>query len=83
MKHVIILIIVANILPSISYAQDKAQFHEISIEVYRDKVAGGWVDQAIGFLYGQWTEFKWIGEKVPFDLEGWNRRYFAMLSTTG
>jgi hypothetical protein len=44
------------------------QFRQISMEEYADKVAGGWMGQAIAVLWGQWTEGKWQGEMVPFDL---------------
>lgn len=50
-----------------------AQFRQISMEDYTDKVAGGWLGQAIAVLWGQWTEGKWQGEMVPFDLEDWYR----------
>ena len=43
------------------------------MEEYADKVAGGWMGQAIAVLWGQWTEGKWQGEMVPFDLEDWYR----------
>ncbi len=49
------------------------QFRQISMEDYADKVAGGWLGQAIAVLWGQWTEGKWQGEMVPFDLEDWYR----------
>ena len=49
------------------------QFRQISMEEYADKVAGGWLGQAIAVLWGQWTEGKWQGEMVPFDLEDWYR----------
>ena len=70
------MIIVANTLPIVSYAQGaegEVQYRQISMEDYRDKVAGGWLGQAIGVLWGQWTESKWTGEMVPFDLEDWYR----------
>jgi hypothetical protein len=47
------------------------QYRQISMEEYADKVAGGWLGQAIAVLWGQWTEGKWQGEIVPFDLEEW------------
>jgi hypothetical protein len=47
------------------------EYRQISMEDYADKVAGGWVGQAIAVLWGQWTEFGWIDEIVPFDLEDW------------
>jgi hypothetical protein len=49
------------------------QYRQISMEDYADKVAGGWLGQAIAVLWGQWTEGKWQGEMVPFDLEDWYR----------
>ena len=49
------------------------QYRQISMQDYADKVAGGWLGQAIGVLWGQWTEGKWQGEIVPFDLEDWYR----------
>lgn len=48
-------------------------YRQISMESYADKLAGGWMGQAIGVLWGQWTESKWQGEIVPFDLEDWYR----------
>jgi len=69
--------LVADTLPIASCAQgaeQEVQYRQISLEDYRDKVAGGWVGQSIGVLWGQWTEFKWIGEMVPFDLEDWYQR---------
>jgi hypothetical protein len=47
------------------------QYRQITLEDYEDKVAGGWLGQAIAVLWGQWTEGKWQGEMVPFDLEEW------------
>jgi hypothetical protein len=41
------------------------------MEDYKDKVAGGWLGQAIGVLWAQWTEGKWQGAMIPFDLEDW------------
>jgi hypothetical protein len=49
------------------------QYRQISLENYKNKVAGGWLGQAIGVLYGQWTEGKWDGQMIPFDLEDWYR----------
>jgi hypothetical protein len=54
-------------------AREEAPLRQITIERYEDKVAGGWLGQAIGVLWGQWTEFKWRGQIVPFDLEDWYR----------
>jgi ADP-ribosylglycohydrolase len=47
------------------------QYRKISMEDYKDKVTGGWLGQAIGVLFGQDTEGKWLDEIVPFDLEDW------------
>jgi hypothetical protein len=61
-------------LPFFVNAQEtnsEIQYRKISMEDYADKVAGGWLGQAIGVLFGQWTEGKWQGEIVPFDLEDW------------
>jgi hypothetical protein len=49
------------------------QYRQISMEDYKDKVAGAWLGQSIGVLWAQWTEVKWQGEIVPFDLEDWYR----------
>jgi len=64
------------LLPSSTYAQGSAkdiQYRQITLENYIDKVEGGWLGQAIAVLWGQWTEGKWQGEMVPFDLEDWYR----------
>jgi len=61
-------------MPFYIYAQgtdNNIQYRQISMEDYADKVAGGWLGQAIAVLWGQWTEGKWQGEMVPFDLEDW------------
>ena len=48
-------------------------YRQISMSDYTDKVEGGWIGQAIAVLWGQWTENKWQGHMVPFDLEDWYR----------
>jgi hypothetical protein len=53
--------------------QEEAQFRRIALERYEDKVAGGWLGQAIGVTLGEPTEFKWMGKIIPFDLEDWYR----------
>ena len=53
--------------------QEEPDFRQISLDVYEDKVAGGWLGQAIGVLFGEPTEFKWIGRIIPFDLENYCR----------
>jgi hypothetical protein len=52
-------------------ADKEIQYRQLPLEVYKDKVAGGWLGQAIGVLWGQWTEGKWQATMVPFDLEDW------------
>jgi hypothetical protein len=54
-------------------AGPEIQYRQISMEEYAEKVAGGWLGQAIAVLWGQWTEGRWQGEMVPFDLEDWYR----------
>ncbi len=67
-----VLLIVCSI--GASFAQDNpVKYRELSMADYRDKVAGGWIGQAIGVLWGQWTEGKWQGQMVPFDLKDWYR----------
>ncbi|HUV63482.1 MAG TPA: ADP-ribosylglycohydrolase family protein [Sedimentisphaerales bacterium] len=57
-----------------SFAQDNpVRYRELSMAEYKDKVAGGWIGQAVGVLWGQWTEGKWQGQMVPFDLKDWYR----------
>ena len=57
-----------------SFAQDNpVRYRQLSMAEYKDKVAGGWIGQAVGVLWGQWTEGKWQGQMVPFDLKDWYR----------
>ena len=57
-----------------SFAQDNpVRYRQLSMAEYKDKVAGGWIGQAVGVLWGQWTEGKWQGQIVPFDLKDWYR----------
>lgn len=51
----------------------EVEYRTLSLEEYEDKVAGGWLGQAIGVLWGEDTEGKWQGEIVPFDLDEWYR----------
>ena len=53
--------------------QKEMPFRQITLEEYEDKVAGGWLGQAIGVLLGEPTEFKWIGRIIPFDVEDFCR----------
>ena len=77
MRSVVVgLVIFVNTLLVASYAQgaeSKVQYRQISMEDYKDKVEGGWLGQAIGVLWGEWAEGKWIGHMAPFDLEDWYR----------
>ncbi len=41
------------------------EFRQLSIEAYRDKMAGGWIGQMAGVGWGGPTEFKWKGEIIP------------------
>jgi len=54
-------------------AQEAEPFRQISIERYEDKVAGGWLGQAIGVLLGEPTEFKFIGRMMPFEVKDFCR----------
>ena len=47
------------------------QYRTISVEDYEDKVAGGWLGQATGVLWAQYTEGKWQGEMIPFVFDDW------------
>jgi len=70
------MIFISGLFQPSVYAQgtDKEiQYRQISLEDYKDKVTGGWLGQAIGVLWGQWTEGKWQSTIVPFDLEDWYR----------
>ena len=44
-----------------------AEFRRLSIDDYRDKMAGGWIGQMAGVGWGGPTEFKWKGEIIPAD----------------
>jgi len=54
-------------------SQEQEPFRQITLERYEDKVAGGWLGQAIGVLLGEPTEFKFIGRIIPFDVEDFCR----------
>ena len=56
------------------FAEDNpVRYRQLSMAEYKDKVAGGWIGQAVGVLWGQWTEGKWQGQMIPFDLKDWYR----------
>jgi len=44
-----------------------AEFRRLSIEEYRDKMAGGWIGQMAGVGWGAPTEFRWKGAIIPED----------------
>jgi hypothetical protein len=46
-------------------ALQAAQNRRLSMEDYRDKMAGGWIGQMAGVGWGGPTEFKWKGEIIP------------------
>lgn len=66
---------IVSLLGSYGCMEDEreGEYRELTLAEYEDKVAGGWLAQATGVLFGQSTEFLWDGERVPFDLEDWYR----------
>ncbi len=54
-------------------ADSQTPYRQIPLEVYRDKMEGGWLGQAIAVMWGYATEGKWQESMVPFDLEDWYR----------
>lgn len=48
-------------------AASAQQFRRLSLDDYRDKMAGGWIGQMAGVGWGGPTEFKWKGEIIPLD----------------
>ena len=52
----------------------ETEYRTLTLAEYEDKVAGGWLGQAIGVLFGAPTEFMWAGEMIPFDFDDWYRR---------
>ena len=76
MKKIILIFMILpwiQIILSHNSLAEEIQYRQLSLEEYQNKVAGGWIGQAIGVLHGQWTEGKWQGKIVPFDLEDWYR----------
>lgn len=74
MKNRLMIMLCTVVIPFFATAQvanNETHYRKISMEDYADKVAGGWLGQAIGVLFGQDTEGRWQGEIVPFDLEDW------------
>jgi len=58
---------VAGIGFSLATALAAAEFRRLSIEEYRDKMAGGWIGQMAGVGWGGPTEFRWKGKIIPED----------------
>ena len=52
----------------------ETEYRTLTLAEYENKVAGGWIGQATGVLFGAPTEFMWPGEMIPFDFDGWYRR---------
>jgi len=52
---------------------NEIRYRQLPFETFKDKVAGGWLGQAIGVLWGYPTEGKWQSTLVPFDMEDWYR----------
>jgi len=63
-----LLLVVLAVSAGCAYA-DAASVKErrISVEEYRDKMAGGWIGQMIGVGWGAPTEFKFKGVIIPED----------------
>jgi len=60
----ILVCAVVMICPGPSAAQSSRR---LSLEEYRDKMAGGWIGQMAGVGWGGPTEFRWKGEIIPAD----------------
>ncbi len=43
------------------------EYRRLSLDDYRDKMAGGWIGQMAGVGWGGPTEFKWTGKIIPLD----------------
>jgi len=69
----LIFVLMCVIVPSKFAISQDIQYRQLTLKEYKDKVEGGWLGQAIGVLWGQWTENVWQGKIVPFDLEDWYR----------
>ena len=44
-----------------------AEYRRLTVDAYRDKMAGGWIGQMAGVGWGGPTEFRWKGEIIPED----------------
>jgi len=71
MRKVIIVLVVLSLLATMNSCQNRMRTEEISVEVLRDKIAGGWAGKMIGVSYGEKSEFKAKGatyeEELPWD----------------
>ena len=61
------LLLIAFALAGCKSIQGKEQERRISVEEYRDKMAGGWIGQMVGVGWGAPTEFKFNGIMIPED----------------
>ena len=64
------LVLVAVLCGALALALTSAEaqtFRKLSLDDYRDKMAGGWIGQMAGVGWGGPTEFKWKGEIIPMD----------------
>ncbi len=75
------LAILLALLVLLACGRNGAQYVELTPEVVKDKLKGGWVGQTVGVCFGAPTEFSWSGTwiqdyyTVPFTAES-IRRYF-------
>ncbi len=58
--------VVWGVLTLVTSAQSQ-EFRRLSLDDYRDKMAGGWVGQMAGVGWGAPTEFRWKGAIIPLD----------------
>ena len=63
------MLLIAYNVGSVLAGDSSIRYRQLSMADYKDKVAGGWIGQAVGVLWGQCTEGKWQGQMVPFDLK--------------
>jgi len=73
MVMILSLVSIFGCIPSKVSPEGDVQYRTISLEDYKDKVAGGWLGQATAVLWGQYTEGIWQGQMIPFEFEDWYR----------
>ena len=61
---IVVVCLLVHLTTAAAVAQ---QMRRLSLETYRDKMAGGWIGQMAGVGWGGPTEFKWKGEIIPLD----------------